>query len=74
MPKINKFRTLLKQLSDNNVHFTRSKDNEWIIYTSGYKTAEAYEINDLVNKMGGFCFKQDFDQICGKTRTFFKKR
>lgn len=74
MPVLNKRRTALRELSKKNVHFTRKNEDTWVYWTSGYKTMDHYTIGEYLHSMGFIVRTEDFDQICGKTRSEFKIR
>lgn len=59
----------INELSKNHVHFTLLSNGNLVIWTSGYKTRECYDLEAFMMKGGFYALKMDFDTLCGKTRT-----
>lgn len=59
-------------LSTNNCHWDRKSSNEIIVWTSGYKCAEHYEIAEVLACAKMRMISEDFDKYCGKTKAVYK--
>lgn len=59
-------------LNDNYVHWDRRDEDHIVVWTSGYRTAECYEIERFLMKGKFFALSMDFDSLCGKTKTVYK--
>jgi hypothetical protein len=74
---MNKIDRLFEILKKNNVHITRRTYNddilEYNVWTSGYKTKECYDLEELFREYGFFALSMKFDLHCGKTRTHYKQ-
>ncbi len=60
-------------LSANHVHWDGYDTNHIIVWTSGYITNEAHELERYLMTAGFRAVKQEFDKICGKTFTIFRR-
>lgn len=61
-------------LSNANVHWDRKDNNHIVVWTSGYKTQDAYNIEKFLNQAGMQCLEMRFDKICGKTQAVYKHK
>ena len=59
-------------LEDNSVFWGRIDENTIYVYTSGYKTAECYEIEKFLMKAKMFCLEMRFDRHCGQTKSVYR--
>lgn len=55
-------------------HWGRRDDRDIYVYTSGYRTSEAYDIEKQLRKYGFFAISIDFDEQCGKTKIVYRSR
>jgi hypothetical protein len=56
------------------VHWSRQDANHIVVYTSGYITQEAHNIEKFLMQAGMRLVEQEFDRICGQTKNVFKHR
>jgi len=61
-------------LEDNFVHWGRIDEDTIYVYTSGYQTAECYEIEKFLMKAKMFCLEMRFDSHCGKTKSVYRHK
>lgn len=59
-------------LNDRHAFWDRKDKNHIWVATSGYKTAEAQEIEKMLMKAGMMAMKQKFDRMSGKTMTTYR--
>ena len=61
-------------LSNSNVHWDRQDASHIVIWTSGYITADAMNIERFLRQAGMVAMSQDYDSVCGKTKTLYKHK
>lgn len=61
-------------LTKNCIHWDRKDDKHIIVWTSGYKTNQAYEIERYLLTAAMVAVDQQFDNISGKTFTIYKHK
>jgi len=62
------------QFKANNVHWQRRDNETIVVWTSGYKTSECYDIESFLMKSKCYCISMDFDKQCGKTKAVYKHK
>jgi hypothetical protein len=62
-----------EELIRNHVHWGRKNKNHIIIYTVGYLTQNAHDIENFLLKQGFQSVDQYFDKMSGNTITIFKE-
>lgn len=57
-----------------NVHWDRKGPKKIIVWTPGYNTQAANQIETFLNQYGFRVIGQNFDSVCGKTFTIFSHK
>lgn len=63
-----------QELSAKHVHWDRKDATHIVVWTSGYKTNDCHEIEKFLMRAGMWATSQEYDQLCGKTRTVYCHR
>lgn len=61
-------------LTKANAHWGRKDDKHIYVWTEGYKTADAHNVERFLMQAGMRCMSQEFDSVCGKTCSTFKHK
>lgn len=61
-------------LTKANAPWTRKDATHIVVYTSGYVTQEAHDIEKFLMQAGMRLVSQEFDKVCGKTFNVFKHK
>lgn len=55
-----------------NAHPSINSTEQLVVWTQGYKTQEAYDIERYLMQFGVVLVAQKFDKVCGKTANTFE--
>ena len=55
-------------LNKNHIHWDSMDYGQMVVWTSGYKTMEHYDIMRKLQEFGLICMREEWDKICGKTK------
>lgn len=61
-------------LTKANAHWDRKDANHIVVWTSGYVTQDAHNVEKFLMQAGMRIVEQEFDRICGKTKNVFKHK
>ena len=63
-----------KALDEAGIHWDRKDANHIIVFTNGYRTREAVNIEQYLMQAGMILLSQDYDKISQKTWNLFKHK
>lgn len=61
-------------LTKAHANWDRVSEKEIVVWTSGYVTADCHLVEEYLMQAGMFVTSQDYDTICGKTRTVYRHK
>ncbi len=61
-------------MNDEYIHWDRKDSTHIVVYTNGYKTQQAYDIEAKLMTYKFNAMSMDYDSISGKTWTVYKHR
>lgn len=67
-------KNIIKILESNNLQWGKYNNNEFYIWTPGYKHADCYKLEKIIMDNGYFCLSMSYDKHCCQTLMKFKKQ